>query len=71
MNTEKLKRIGYGALESAAIGFLVGVASVWGQPTDVLLTSAGVAAAATTGAKFGLIYLLGFLRQNAGLVAKA
>ena len=67
---EKLKRVGLGALESAAVGFLVGVASVWGQPTDVLLTSAGLLAVGATGAKFGLVYMLGFLRQNAGLVAK-
>lgn len=64
---DRLKTYLQGAAEAFGIGLVAGLGSVWGQPTDVVLTGAGLAAAGLVAAKFGVIYLLGFLRMNAGL----
>jgi hypothetical protein len=60
----KVKAFLLGAAEALAAGVVLGVGSVWVQPGDVILTKAGLVTAATTGAKAGLIYLLGYLRKN-------
>ena len=60
----KLKAFLRGAAEAAGAGIVIGVLSVWTQPTDVVLTGPGLALAGTTGLKFGLVYLFAFLRMN-------
>jgi hypothetical protein len=64
---EKLKVIGLGALEAFGAGIVIGLASVWGEPNDVILSKAGFIAAATTAAKFGFVYFVAFLRKHTDL----
>jgi hypothetical protein len=61
---DKLKVVGWGALEAFGAGALVGLATVWMEPADVILTLAGIKAAAVIAVKFGIIYLFAFMWQN-------
>lgn len=60
----KLKTFLLGLAEAAAAGFVLGVASVWVKPEDVLFTKEGVVLALQTGAQVAVIYLFAFLRKN-------
>lgn len=64
---EKVLAVLYAALESFLVGALIGVASVWKEPNDVILSMEGLKLVAVTGAQFGLVYLVAFLRQNRNL----
>lgn len=60
----KLKTFLLGLAEAAAVGFALGVGSVWVKPEDVLFTKEGVLLAAQTGAQVAVIYLVAYLRKN-------
>jgi len=60
----KLKAFLLGAAEAIAVGFALGVYSVWATPGDVVLTKAGLLAVAAVGLKVAIIYLGGYLRKN-------
>jgi len=66
----KIKAFLVGGAEAAGAGAVIGLLSVWGEPSDVLLTRAGLVVAAATGVKFGVVYLLGYLRKNVAFQAK-
>jgi hypothetical protein len=53
-----------GAAESLAVGFAIGVGSVWVTPDAVVLTKAGLIAAGSVGAKVAVIYFIAYLRKN-------
>ena len=61
----KVKAFLLGAGEAAGAGLVIGLLSVWSEPSDVILTAAGLAAAGSIALKFGVVYLLGYLRKNA------
>jgi hypothetical protein len=60
----KLKAFLLGAGEALAVGFVIGIGSLWVEPKDVVLTWAAVSAALLTGAKFAIVYLVAYLRKN-------
>lgn len=60
----KVKAFLFGAAEAAGAGAVLGVMTVWGEPGDVILTKAGIVAAASVAIKYGLVYLFAYLRKN-------
>jgi len=59
-----------GAGEAFVIGAVIGIGTVWGQPSDIQLTAAGLAAAGLVALKFGLTYFIAWLRTTAGIEKK-
>ena len=60
----KLKAFLLGAVEALGAGVVLGLLTVWGEPSNVVLTKAGFMAAGAAALKYGLVYLLGYLRKH-------